>query len=200
MNSRINNDNDLLALLKGGDEEAFRLLFEKYNSRLYLFSLKFLGKKEDAEDLLSEVFLKIWQNRKSLKTNLSFQSYLFTIAYNGIRQRFLKKSREERYIQIFAEEYLIAPSEEEHVNYHEFINEFNRVMELLPPRRKEIFHLSYKEELKNGVIAEQLGVSEQFIKKQLSIARKFIIKQMKDDNRLAGILFLYLFINKTNLD
>lgn len=93
MNLRIDDtDNSLITQLRNGNKGAFKLLFDKYGNRLYQFSLKYLREKEDAEDLLSEVFLKIWQNRGTLKTSTSFQSYLFTIAYNNIRQRFLKKT------------------------------------------------------------------------------------------------------------
>jgi len=187
-------DNDLIAKLRNGNRAAFKLLFEKYGTRLYLFSMKFLREKEDAEDLLNEVFLKIWENRHTLKTDTSFKSYLFTIAYNNIRQRFLKKNREEKYIQVFAEEYLRDSStEEDMLDYIQFVQETNKVIDLLPDRRKEIFNLSYKDELKNYEIAFKLGLSEQFIKNQLSIARKFIITKIKEDNRLAGILLFYLF-------
>jgi len=188
------SNNNLVALLQKGDEQAFRSLFVKYSARLYLFSLKFLKDKEDAEDLLNEVFLKIWENRQSLKTNLSFQAYLFTIAYNNIRQRFIKKSREEKYIRIFTEEYLANTSEDEdQLDYYSFMERINEIIDLLPPRRKEIFILSYKDELKNEKIAEKLSLSENFVRKQLSIARKFIIDKIKENNHLAGILLIYLF-------
>jgi RNA polymerase sigma-70 factor (family 1) len=195
LNLRIDDiDNGLIAQLRNGNKEAFKLLFEKYGTRLYQFSLKYLRDKEDAEDLLNEVFLKIWENRNTLKTNTSFQSYLFTIAYNNIRQRFLKRSREEKYIQVFAEEYLIDSSKgEDQLEYMLFVQKINKVIELLPSRRMEIFNLNYKEELKNQEIAEKLGLSEQFIKNQLSIARKFIVNKIKEDSNLAGILFFYLF-------
>ncbi len=195
MDLRIDHtDNDLIALLQKGDEQAFKSLFEKYGIRLYQFSLKFLKDKEDAEDLLNEVFLKIWENRQSLKTNFSFQAYLFTIAYNNIRQRFIKKSREEKYIRIFTEEYLTSISKDENqLDYYSFVEKINKVIDLLPPRRKEIFLLSYKDELKNEKVAEMLGLSENFVRKQLAIARKFIIDKIKENNHLAGILLIYLF-------
>jgi RNA polymerase sigma-70 factor (ECF subfamily) len=187
-------DNNLVALLQKGDEQAFKSLFKKYGTRLYQFSLKYLKDKEDAEDLLNEVFLKIWENRQSLKTDLSFQAYLFTIAYNNIRQRFIKKSREEKYIWIFAEEYIgNSLKDEDQLDYYSFMEKINEIIDLLPPRRKEIFVLNYKNELKNEKIAEKLGLSENFVRKQLSIARKFIIKKIKENNRLAGILLIYLF-------
>ncbi|QGY44254.1 sigma-70 family RNA polymerase sigma factor [Maribellus comscasis] len=189
-----NNDNRLISLLQEGDKKAFRLLFEKYSSRLYQFAIKYLRDKEDTEDLLNEVFLKIWENRHSLKTNTVFQSYLFTIAYNNIRQRFLKKSREEKYIRIFAEEYIFdSANKEEQFDYLLFLKKLDEIIDLLPPRRKEIFILSFKKELKNKVIASQLELSEQFVKNQLSLARKFIVKKMQEDKNLAGILFFFLF-------
>ncbi len=196
--NNYHKDSVLVDRLQNGDKRAFKALFDEYGPRLYKFSLKYLNEKEDAEDLLNEVFLKIWENRKSLRSNTSFQSYLFTIAYNNIRQRFLKKSREEKYIQAFAEEYLASSTkDEDQLDYQLFVKKINEIIDLLPPRRKEIFILSHKEEQKNVQIAEQLDLSEQFVKKQLSLARKFIISKMKENNELAGILLLYLFSGKT---
>ena len=192
-------ESSLIEELNKGNKEAFRLLFEKYGKRLYHFSLKYLRDKEDSEDLLNEVFLKIWENRGTLKTNTSFQAYLFTIAYNNIRKRFLKKSKEEKYIQIFAEEYISESSNnEDSLDYLQFINKIEKIVNLLPPRRKEIFNLSYKEELNNEEIADKLGISIQFVKNQLSIARKFIVDKTKADNHLAGVLLFYLFAGQTS--
>lgn len=198
MNLRIDDiDNGLVAQLRNGNRDAFKMLFEKYGTRLYQFSLKYLRDKEDAEDLLNEVFLKIWENRRSLKTDTSFQSYLFTIAYNNIRQRFLKKSREEKYIQIFAEENLVDCSRgEDQVDYIQIIQKINKVIDLLPARRKEIFNLSYKEESKNHEIANKLGLSEQFVKNQLSVARKYIISKIKEDNNIGSLLLFYLLVGQ----
>ncbi|MFV0378504.1 MAG: RNA polymerase sigma factor [Mangrovibacterium sp.] len=190
----IHIDNQLVDRLREGDKSAFKALFDRYGTRLYQFSLKYLTEKADAEDLLNEVFLKIWENRQNLRSDSSFQSYLFTIAYNNIRQRFLKKSREEKYIQVFAEEYIInGIQDDDRMEYVLLVQKFNEVIELLPSRRKEIFILRYKEEKKNDEIAKQLGLSEQFIKKQVSIARRFVADKMKSNNNLAGILFFYLF-------
>lgn len=190
-----NADAELVALLKGGDKTAFKELFDKYGKRLYQFSLKYLREKEDAEDLLNEVFLKIWENRRNLKTDTSFQSYLFTIAYNNIRQRFLKRSREEKYIQIFAEESLTESlKSEDQIDYLSFVKVVNDAIETLPARRREIFMLYYKDELKGKQIAEELNITEQFVRNQLTLARKTIIDKFKETNKLEGMLFFSLFI------
>jgi len=196
LNLKIDDiDNSLIIQLQKGNTIAFKMLFDKYGIRLHQFSLKYLRDKEDAEDLLNEVFMKIWENRHNLKTNTSFHSYLFTIAYNNIRQRFLKKSREEKYIQIFAEKNLVDSADgEDQVDYILTVQKINKIIDLLPTRRKEIFDLSYKEELKNREIADKLGLSEQFVKNQLSIARKYIIGNIKENNPIAGILLFYLLV------
>jgi RNA polymerase sigma-70 factor (family 1) len=188
------SDNNLVALLQKGDKQAYKTLFEKYGTKLYFFALKYLKEKEDTKDLLNEVFLKLWESRQNLKSNSSLKAYLFTIAYNNIRQRFLKKMREEKYIRVFAEEYLSDTSEgEEQLDYELFVEKIDRIIDLLPPRRKEIFILSYKKELKNHQIAGQLGLSDHHVKKQLVIARKFVIDKVKENNDLAGLLLFYLF-------
>lgn len=193
----IDPDTYLVSLLKNDNKQAYKTLFEKYGTRLYLFALKYLKEKEDAKDLLNEVFLTLWENRQNLKTNSSLKAYLFTIAYNNIRQRFLKKIREEKYVRVFADEYLAdSPKGDEQLDYPLFLEKLNRIIDMLPPRRKEILLLSYKEELKNYEIAEKLGLSDHHVKKQLVIARKFLVDKVREEKGLAGILFLYLFIGQ----
>ena len=110
---------------------------------------------------------------------------------------FLKKIREEKYVQIFADEYLVDSQKgEEQLDYPLFLEKLNRIIDMLPPRRKEILLLSYKEELKNYEIAEKLGLSDHHVKKQLVIARKFVVDKVREDSGLAGILFLYLFMGQ----
>ncbi|SHF84749.1 RNA polymerase sigma factor, sigma-70 family [Mariniphaga anaerophila] len=73
------SDYDLVERLRKGDLEAFNTIFEKYGDRLFGFTLKYLKSREETEELVQEVFLKIWENRKTLKKDSSLKSYLFTI-------------------------------------------------------------------------------------------------------------------------
>ncbi len=191
-----NSDHALIVQIRKGDLQAFRTLYDKYGLKVYQFSRKYLYDKEDAADVLNEVFLKIWETRNALKSGTSFQSYLFTIAYNNIRKRRLKKSREENHIRIFAKEYLQETTgNEEQLDYHLFIQKMNKLAEQLPVRRKEIFLLRYQHELKNGEIADRLNLTEQFVKNQLSIARKFIISGLTNDREISELLLFFLFLH-----
>jgi len=187
-------DDALVNQVRNGNLQAFRLLYDKYSLKVYHFSKKYLQEKQDAEDVLNEVFLKIWENRETLKSDTSFQSYLFTIAYNNIRKRYLKKSREQRYVHEFAAEYLTSTTQnEEELDYKRFVQKFRKLANELPERRREIFLLRYQQELKNGEIAQRLSLSEQFVKNQLSIARKFLLSAMSSDREITEFYFFFLF-------
>lgn len=86
-------------LLQKGNVAAFDSLFEVYSPKLYGFAFKYFRNEADAEELVQEVFVKVWENRQSLKTEYSFKAYLFTIALNQIRKYFNKKAVALRYLE-----------------------------------------------------------------------------------------------------
>ena len=100
-----NIDAKLVESLKKGDVNAFNDLFAKYNKRLNYFAKGYLHSKEDTEGLVQEVFIKVWENPKELKQDLSFSAFLFTIAYNAILNHYKKKSREKKFHDQIVTEY-----------------------------------------------------------------------------------------------
>jgi len=196
LNRGQNRDDTLVSQVRNGSIQSFRILYDRYNRKVFLFSRKYLREKQDAEDVLNEVFLKIWENRHSLKTETSFQSYLFTIAYNNIRKRYLKKSKEEENIRKFASEYVLETSgDEEQLDYNLFIRKLDKLAAQLPDRRKEIFLLRYRQDLKNKEIAQRLDLTEQFVKNQLSIARKYMFSAMTSDREMQEFFLFFLFLH-----
>ena len=83
-NSKSLNESEPVKKFALGDFNAFDALFKLYNKKLYHFALSLLKSSEDAEDVVQEVFVRIWQNRDNIKPGHSFKSFLFTIAYNII--------------------------------------------------------------------------------------------------------------------
>lgn len=75
---------DLVTELKKGSSQAFNTLFEKYNGKIYNFSLGYLNDREEAKEIVQDVFFKIWNAREDLSEEKSLDSYLFTIAKNTI--------------------------------------------------------------------------------------------------------------------
>ena len=86
-------ENKLLIELRSGDHHAFEKIFECYSKPLFQFSFSYLKSREAAEDVVQEVMMKIWNNSQTIKSNTSFQSYLYTIALNSVRKQFNKLTR-----------------------------------------------------------------------------------------------------------
>jgi RNA polymerase sigma-70 factor, ECF subfamily len=76
------SDNILVARIRNSDNDAFKYLFDRYNKKIYLFSLKYLGDSVEAEELVQSVFINIWENRESLDATDSVKSYIYKAAVN----------------------------------------------------------------------------------------------------------------------
>jgi len=87
----------VLRSLKDGEVYAFEYLFEKYSKVLFRFSCKILKSQTEAEEVVQQVFLKIWEKRKNIDPQQQFNAYLFTVALNDIRKSFLAKAKENKF-------------------------------------------------------------------------------------------------------
>lgn len=181
--------------LKLGDVKAFDNLFNKYSPRLYNFSLKYLKSAEEAEEVVQEVFLYIWDKRDGLKPDSSFNAYVFTIAYNIIKKYFIKKSRENA----FKDDLIYASLSEENnldkvIDYKFLLEKVELIIDSLPDRRKDIFLKRKYDGLPVKQIADELGISPNTVENQLSTAQKQILKELQKE-KLSGLLFFMLFIS-----
>jgi RNA polymerase sigma-70 factor (ECF subfamily) len=104
---KSNKELELVRRLRDGDSFAFDLLFEQYSSKLFYFVNKYLNVKEESEEIVQDVFLNLWKNKKEIRSEEAFKSYLYKIALNNIRNYFIKKQVREKHKQLIAQEYLI---------------------------------------------------------------------------------------------
>lgn len=188
---------DYLAVenLKQGDVKAFDDLFSKYSARLYNFSVKYLKSAEEAEEVVQEVFLYIWDKRNGLKPEHSFNAYIFTIAYNIIKKYFNKKSRDNA----FKDDLIYSLLQQENrldqiIDYKFLLEKVELYIDALPKRRKEIFVKRKYDGLSVKQIADELGISPNTVENQLASAQKQIQSELKKE-KLAGLLFYILFIS-----
>jgi RNA polymerase sigma-70 factor (ECF subfamily) len=79
----LRSNSELLILIQKDDRVAFYHVYERYCKKLYWFVLKYIKQKEDAEEIVQEVFVKIWESRSKIDAYSSFESFLFTVAYNA---------------------------------------------------------------------------------------------------------------------
>lgn len=187
------NEQQLVKLLQKGNVEAFDSLFGAYSSKLFGFAFKYFRNESDAEELVQEVFVKVWENRQSLKSEYSFRSYLFTIALNQIRKYYNKKAASLRYLESLSAETFTSEAGNNE-NYELALQKLNSIIDTMPPRRREIFIKSKLEGKSSKEIASELNITPGTVDNQISEAIRFIRNQMKTEN-IDLVLFMVLFVN-----
>jgi len=185
--------------LKNSDFKSFDKLFDKYGKKLYRFALGYLKSREDAEGLVLDVFMKVWENRASLDETKSFNSYLFTIAKNTILNHFRKKANQKSYLEYIKQhtELIYANTEDNNLEndilFSNLESQAKLIIDRLPSRRKEIYLLSREKGYCNEIIAQTLNISKKTVENQITLALKFIKEQLRNKD-LIPLLFFSLFI------
>ncbi len=187
------SDIELIAKLQKGDLEAFDLIFEKYGDRVYGFALKYLKSKEEAEGVVQDVFLKIWENKKTLKKESSLKPYLFTIAYHNMCGLFRKKQIHIKYRGEVESIEHRSINLEEQLEYKSTLERVDQLIEQLPEKLKIVFIKSRKEGKSTKEIADEMSLAPGTIDNRISAALKFLRKNLPD-NSFAILLFFYIFI------
>jgi RNA polymerase sigma-70 factor (family 1) len=163
----------LVFALKNGSVKAFENLFSIYGNRVYLFSYGYLKSKEDSEEVVQEVFLRIWKNRKSLRSDLSFRSYLFKIAYHLIIGHFQKIHNLEVLGNHLESQSLISEENlEDCIDCRDALYRVDHFIDNLPPRQREVLIKRKKEGLPVKEIARQLNLSTKTVENHLTTAMK----------------------------
>ena len=174
---------DQLAMrIKHGDEQALELLFRKYNVRLCVFANKFLNDPEEAQEIVQDMFVKIWEGRDEIDPEDSLKSYVFKIVQNLSLNKLRRKKVESRYIEIYklvyiehqefsAHESLLARELEEHI-----VHSIGK----LPSGCRKVFELSRIEGLKYREIADNLHISVKTVEVQMSKALRSLRIELSD--------------------
>jgi RNA polymerase sigma-70 factor (ECF subfamily) len=194
----LETEKDILLELRDGSPEAFEKLFHTYGGKLYNFILKLSsGDVYLAEEMVQNTFIRIWETRTSLNPDKSFLSYLCTIARNKLVNEY-----EHRTVEYIHREYILKfhstiDNSTEKETDRNLLEEFiDRLIEKLPPARKQVFILSKKEMLSNKEIAERLRISESTVQTQLSKAISFLKEHLaKYYDHIISIVLIYVFVN-----
>ncbi|MFC2116953.1 sigma-70 family RNA polymerase sigma factor, partial [Bacteroidota bacterium] len=140
------NDEMLVKNLKKGDLDAFRMIYSKYKPKVLFFAWSYLKSKEKAEDIVQDVFTKVWENCNFLQEHYSFNNYLFTITKNTILNNIRKANYEIRYRENITEMPAIFDFQEndtlDSVICKDLNTYINKEVEKLPPAMKRIYKLS----------------------------------------------------------
>jgi RNA polymerase sigma-70 factor (ECF subfamily) len=165
---------ELLQKIAEGNREAFHALYHHYRNKIYYIASRMLQSDAAAEDVLQEIFIKIWVNREKLRNMDYFSTYLNTIVRNHLYNQFRKKANEETYLLRL----LPDPAEPSQPFDETAIKELKQLLAnavaALPPRQQKVFQLSREQGLTHAAIAAKLGISPETVKKHIMEALRFI--------------------------
>ncbi len=182
--NRIYNDQELVRRLKKDNIEAFNQLFYCYNAKLYHFGYGYLKSKEDAEEMVQEIFSRIWDNRADIKEEYQFRSYLFSIAFNYIKKYFRSKALSNRYIEYNSPSKTDICVTEEDVNHTLLKMRVDRLVDQMPEKRKAVFIKSRFEGKNAKDISIEMDISQSTVENHLNQALKFLRQHLKDETLL----------------
>ncbi len=190
-----NDLGDLIGRLKQHDKEAFNLLFYMHAEKIFKFSLTFFNSEVEAEEIVQEVFLKIWLKRNKITDPSTFNAYIYTIAknliFNNLKKNVYKKKYESYY---YSNPQATLNDTENEVIYEETKQRIECALDQLPKKRKQVFLLSRQEGLKNKEIAERLDISIKTVETHMSLSLKYLRNVLQiDGDKLLTLSLLILF-------
>ncbi len=191
------NESELLSRISRDDEKAFAMLFEAYHGQLGAFVYSLINSREMAEDIVQDIFVNIWTDRKSLPGIGKFTSYLFIITrnytLNCIRKMANDQSRQERFLEAFKSETVnegLFPADEP-----EYLSLLERAVAQLPAQQQRVFGMR-RQGLRNPEIAAEMGITVESVKKYQQLALKAVSEFVRTHSAvglmLSGCTFLSL--------
>lgn len=176
MSSIIANDviRKLVTETRLGDQQSFKELYLIFAPKLYYFSRKYKLSDEECEGVVQDVFLKIWEKRKGLNPDLSFNAYVFLMAKNQILNGFKKQASERAYFNYLEKEDQATDQSEQEILGMDLQRIAIQAIESLPDKRKNIYKMSREKGLSNQEIAERLEISKSTVENQINKSLKYL--------------------------
>jgi RNA polymerase sigma-70 factor (ECF subfamily) len=173
---------------------AFDKIYYEYNPRLQKFVHSLLKSETDTEEIVQEVFVRVWENRQKIKSFGSFESYLFSIAYNTTINLLRKRVKEARTIEYIKSIQIEIDNSalDENPDWHEIDGKINLLIEKMPARQKEVFKMRHFQGLSYKEIAGTLDLSVNTIENHLVKAHRFL-KESLGNGYLSVLMFIFLF-------
>ena len=193
--TKIIYQDKLVNKLKRGDKKALSALFDYYYPRLYSYSKSFLKIEDGIDDIIQEVFLKIWENRENILNPVTFNSYVYTITknllLNELRSRLNnQKLKDKIYKLSVGKEYLLS----DELEFNELKDRLDSIIGDLPANQKQIYFFSRNEGMSHKEIAKKLKISTKTVEYHISRSISFIKSRLSDFEMVIFACVLYYFL------
>lgn len=176
-----------------GSRAAYTSLYTFYLPKLYKYIYPFVRfSKEDTEEILHDMFMKIWERKEELSKIKSFNSYLYSMARNR-----LINLHEHSKVKQKAIDYIVNHTDptvngaDNNYIYAQYEEVIKKAIDTLPPKRKRVFEMSAYEELSQDQIANELNISKSMVKKQLYSATRHVKEYLRLHTDLTAFIAIF---------
>ncbi|MEZ4941230.1 MAG: RNA polymerase sigma-70 factor [Saprospiraceae bacterium] len=186
------DENKLAQALQLGDEAAFEAVFRRWYEPLCRYACRLAdGDMDEAEDVVQQAFVKLWEYRAKLQVAWSLKAYLYKAVHNACLNRLRSRQVQSKYLDFTAQQpdtMLTQPDD----TTPELRERFQQALDSLPPQCRHVFELSRFEALKYREIADQLGISIKTVETQMGKALRVLRVQLADYLvTLIGVLSIW---------
>lgn len=169
------SDRDLLLLLRDDSHAAFKEIYNRFQGVLTVHAYNKLNNRDEALDIVQELFTTIWNNRRTLYIEGNLSAYLYTSIRNRVIKCIRKKKSESTYLDTLNEVVMANSSPTDYlVRERQLSKLIEQEIDQLPAKMREIFIMSRKLHMSHREIASELGIAEPTVKKQVANALKIL--------------------------
>lgn len=183
-----NCENELRLKIASGDQFAFRRLFTLYHQQLGNYIFQITDSRELAEEIVQDVFMKVWTLREGLGEVQNFKAYLFVLSKNQALNS-LRKVAKERLLKVeWQDTFQDIPESIESSHYYKLLD---KAIDLLPPQQQKVYLLSRHKRLKYLEISNEMNISLETVKKYLKIANSSITAYIREHIKSISLLLVW---------
>lgn len=187
------NEKELLSLSAAGDASAFATLFRIYRHKLYSFLLRATGSPEMAEDIIQDIFLKLWKDRAGLEQIEQFGGYIYRMAQHRVINSMKRMAKETLILtELGKVQSSSAPDAESRLSMQEVTNNLQSALNKLTPKQKLVYTLSRERGLKHEEIAQHLNISPSTVNNHMIEALRMIRQQLHTTPEAFTVLVIML--------
>ena len=191
------NEEELVYQLKQESQDAFNRIYNMYSARLYAYCMQYVKSREDTEEIVQDVFIKLWINRHSIIHGEHLSAFIFKIAKNQIINRYKSRINSyvfEEYVNYYNEEQCSVSDTSAIVEYDDFCKSLKKAMKNLSSTQREVIEcvklnqmsvketavkLRLKEQTVKNALSAGLKVLKEILKKSLVLILSFVLKLLK---------------------
>lgn len=187
------SDIELLDLLKAGDPSAYTEIYKRYSPLLYVHAFKKIRHREEAKDVIQEVFTTIWTKRADLTIKTNLAGYLYSCVHHSVLNLITRQKTQTKYVESLQHFLTEGCAADDRIREKDLSGIIEREIAALPEKMRAVFQLSRRDYLSHKQIAQKLDLSEETVKSQVKNALKILKLKLGFVVYIVFLLWYYKF-------